>query len=190
MRAAKARGATFGASPETLAEATAASLRARARHAVKFAVAAQENEVRIDKAKAEYDRRREARETDPRIAVSNAYPYGLTFKKKSGESFARVVPKEPEAAMVRKAFKMRAAGKGCYVIAKALRDVAPPMELRNGQKQRMTWDGDFCSRMFRKHSYVEAGVIDEATFQKAQRNDVKQSGRAPRKYHWPLTGAL
>ncbi|HKU82056.1 MAG TPA: recombinase family protein [Candidatus Tumulicola sp.] len=158
--------------------------------AVKFAVAAQENEVRIDKAKAEYDRRRKARAGDSRIAVSNAYPYGLTFKKKQGESFGRVVPKDPEAAIVRRAFKMRAAGKGCYIIGKALRDIAPPMELRNGQKQKMAWDGDFCSRMFKKHVYVEAGLIDEATFQKAQRNDVKQSGSAPRKYHWPLTGAL
>ena len=47
--------------------------------AVKFAVAAQENEVRIDKAKATYVQRRKARETDPRRAITSNGPYGTRY---------------------------------------------------------------------------------------------------------------
>lgn len=139
---------------------------------------------RSTKASATYARKRKAKALDPRVAVSNVAPYGLTFAK------GLIVPQEPAAATVRLAFEMRAAGQGCYAIAKALRGAAPPLLRNDGAERAMVWDGNFVSRMFKKRRYVEAGLIEETLFQRAQRNDVTQSGRAPRVHEWPLTGAL
>jgi hypothetical protein len=147
-------------------------------------VASFENEVRIDKANATYRRRRKAKEADPRIAVSNFLPYGLAFDN------GYMVPQEPEADFVRQVFRMRADGLGCYTIAKQLRDQAPPMRLKDAPPRDYRVNSDAISRMLKKREYVDAGLIDATTWAAVVKRNDRNTPRKPRKYEWPLTGAL
>lgn len=123
------------------------------------------------------------KESDPTIAVGNTYPYGLTFER------GHIVPLEPAASIVLEAFRLRASGMGCYSISKRLRDQAPPLARKNHPDRPIKFDPDFVARIFPKHVYVDAGLVDEATWQKAQHSD-RRAPAKPRKYDWPLTGAL
>lgn len=146
--------------------------------------AAIENDVRIDKANATYNRRRRAKADDPRIAVSNYLPYGLTFQN------GYMAVKEPEAGFVRQVFKLRAEGLGCYTIANKLRDKAPPMEMKEGPPRAFRVNSDSIARMLKKQEYVDAGLIDRKIWNKVQKRNDRNTPRKPRKYEWPLTGAL
>jgi hypothetical protein len=89
-------------------------------------IAGMENETRIDKANAVYRRRRERAAANPRVAVGSRAPYGLQVVNGLYE------PKAPESEAVRLTYEMRLEGYGFSLIAKRLREVAPPIERRDG----------------------------------------------------------
>lgn len=98
-------------------------------------------------------------------------------------------PQEPEVEIVRQVFKLRAEGLGCYVISKQLRSLAPPMQRREGARRKINLNPDYVARMVKKREYVDAGLIDEVTWHSAQVRDKKLKVK-PRRFEWPLTGAL
>ena len=152
--------------------------------AVKFAVAAQENEVRIDKAKATYVQRRKARETDPRRAITSKGPYGTRFED------GYLVPQEPEAEAVRLMFEMRLEGHGSHIIAKKMHDVAPPIVQKNGVTRPLRWDGDLVGKLLKRYSYVDAQIVSENNWHRAQAMRQRPGGSRPLVHDWPLSGAL
>ena len=152
--------------------------------AVKFAVAAQENEVRIDKAKATYTQRRKARETDPRRAVTSKGPYGTRFEG------GYLVAQEPEADAIRMMFAMRLEGFGSHVIAKKMHDVAPPIVQKNGVTRPLRWDSDLVGKLLKRYSYVDAQVVSESDWHRAQAMRQRPGGSRPLVHDWPLSGAL
>lgn len=152
--------------------------------AVKLAVGSQENEVRRDKAKATYVQRRKARETDPRRAITSKGPYGTYFEN------GYLVPKYPEADAIRLMFDMRLQGHGAHVIGKKLAEIAPPIVQKNGVTRPMRWNSDLVSRNLRKRAYVEAGIITETEYLRAQAMKSKKGGSQPKVHEWPLVGAI
>jgi hypothetical protein len=147
-------------------------------------IAGLENEVRIDKAKATYERRRKAPETDPRRAITSKGPYGTRYES------GYLVPQEPEAAAVRLMFALRLQGFGSHVIGKKMADAAPPLVQKNGLVRKCRWQSDLVSKLLKKRAYVEAGIISESDWLRAQQLRSTKGGRIARKYDWPLVGAL
>jgi hypothetical protein len=147
-------------------------------------IAGLENETRIDKAKATYDRRRKARETDPRRAITSKGPYGTRFEE------GYLVPQEPEATAIRLMFEMRLQGHGSHVIAKRMAKDAPPLVQKNGLARQCRWQSDLVSKLLKKRAYVEAGIIGEADWLRAQQLRSTKGGRIARKHDWPLVGAV
>ena len=152
--------------------------------AVKFAVSAQENEVRIDKAKATYTQRRKARETDPHRALTSKGPYGTRFED------GYLVPQEPEADAKRLMFAMRLEGHGSHVIAKKMLDVAPPIVQKNGVTRPLRWDGDLVGKLLKRYSYFDAQIVSENDWHRAQAMRQRPGGSRPLVHDWPLSGAL
>jgi hypothetical protein len=147
-------------------------------------IAGLENETRIDKAKATYDRRRKARESDPRLAIQSKGPYGTRFEN------GYLVPQEPEADAIRLMFQLRLQGHGSHVIGKKMAEVAPPLVQKNGRVRHCRWQSDLVSKLMKKRAYVEAGIINESDWLRAQGLRSTKGGRRARKYEWPLSGAL
>jgi hypothetical protein len=147
-------------------------------------IAGLENETRIDKANATYDRRRKARETDPRRAITSKGPYGTRFES------GYLVPQEPEANAIRLMFALRLQGFGSHVIGKKMAEVAPPLVQKNGAVRHCRWQSDLVSKLLKKRAYVEAGIISESDWLRAQQLRSTKGGRIARKYDWPLVGAV
>lgn len=147
-------------------------------------IAGLENETRIDKAKATYDRRRKARETDPLRSIQSKGPYGTRFES------GYLVAKEPEADAIRLMFSLRLQGYGSHVIGKKLALVAPPLVQKNGTVRTCRWNSDLVSRLLKKRAYVDARIISEKDWSRAQALKSTKGGRIARKYEWPLVGAV
>jgi DNA invertase Pin-like site-specific DNA recombinase len=99
--------------------------------AVKSGLAKLENEVRRDKMLAVYARKRAAGQT-----IGNKRPYGITRGPDGRE-----VAVEPEAAAVRIAFRMTAAGASNAEVARKLSAIAPPRKNSDGRErgQKEDW---------------------------------------------------
>jgi hypothetical protein len=69
-------------------------------------------------------------------------------------------------------------------------EVAPPLVQKNGRVRECRWNGDLVSRLLKKRAYVEAGIITDAEWLRAQGLRSTKGGRKAKKYAWPLTGAL
>lgn len=147
-------------------------------------IAGLENETRIDKAKATYERRRKARETDPLRAIQSKGPYGTRFEG------GYLVPQEPEADAIRLMFSLRLQGFGSHVIGKRMAEVAPPLVQKNGLIRKCRWQSDLVSRLLKKRAYVETGIVSESDWLRAQQLRSTKGGRIARKYDWPLVGAV
>ena len=152
--------------------------------ALRLIVAGLENDTRIDKAKAMFKRRRERAQREPNVAIGSRRPYGLQVV--SGIYIA----KPPELDAMKLAYEMRLEGYGFLAIAKRLREVAAPMERRDGKLMPFKWDPSTVSQMIRRESY-KGTIVDEATWERAQRNMRDTFARTEGVTHeWPLTGAL
>jgi DNA invertase Pin-like site-specific DNA recombinase len=121
--------------------------------AVKASVSAYENEVRLDKIHATIRRKKAAN-----MPLGNRRPYGLRLHK------GYDVPIEPHAQLVSKAFALRAAGHNPAAIGRYLQETAPKEILRNDRTHENRWTSARVSLLLRNHAYVDAGVIDEATY--------------------------
>ena len=157
-------------------------------HAV---LAAQENEVRRDKASAVYSRKKRALEEHRKtrqavegraIAVSPRAPYGLRFDD------GYFVPKPPESDAVKLAFEMKCAGYGAHKIAKKLADVAPPLTRKDGTEVSQHWENGRVLGLLKMDVY-RGVVVDEATWLRAQR-PLREVAQPTRRWPWPLGGAL
>jgi ribosomal protein L34E len=147
-------------------------------------IAGLENETRIDKAKATYERRRKARETDPLRAIQSKGPYGTRFEN------GYLVAQEPEAGAIRLMFSFRLQGYGSHVIGNKMAEVAPPLVQKNGTVRKCQWRSDLVSKLLKNRAYVDAGIVTETDWLRAQQLKSTKGGRIARKYEWPLAGAL
>lgn len=151
--------------------------------AVKASVAAQENEVRRDKAVAVYRRKRDAG-----MAVGNKRPYGLAIGPNGKD-----VALPTHAPAIREAFRLRAAGNGYHTIALRLAEIAPAQTFKNGREQAVRWTQNRVLRLLENRAYIGT-VVNEATFLGAQRTRERlgqNHDRDARAVHpWPLGGAL
>lgn len=105
-------------------------------------VAGLENDNRVDKLKAMYEKKRQAKNSDARIAVGTTPPYGLKIQG------GRYEEQQPEAAAVIEAFRL-AATYGAHRIAKILKKSAPPWILKNNRSKKMAWGPDSVRKMLR-----------------------------------------
>jgi DNA invertase Pin-like site-specific DNA recombinase len=147
--------------------------------AVRATTAAFENEVRVDKARAIYRRKRAAG-----LAIGNRRPYGLAFGPDG-----RDVVAEDQAEIVRMVFQLRIDGHGYTSIARRVAPIAPPYRFKDGERA-VHWLPRRVRDMLELRTYVPL-VIDEVTFHRAQ----LVSDRLPRQsaqavHSWPLTGAV
>jgi DNA invertase Pin-like site-specific DNA recombinase len=151
--------------------------------AMKATLAAQENEVRRDKALATYRRRAAAGRT-----VGNKRPYGL--KSVDGVD----VPDERYADVVREVFRLRLQGFGYFAIARRMLAFAPATrEWANGKSSVIRWTQNRVKRLLETKLY--AGVlIDEVTFERARRITAELTRPADptsrNKNEWPLSGSI
>ena len=152
--------------------------------ATTLAVAAHENEVRSEKMRSVYMRKRAAGER-----IGNRLPYGV----KAGKD-GKDLPDGKLAAAVRVAFKMRLAGNGYHTIGARLSLIAPPQRFKSGRELVVRWTPTRVGRLLDNRAYV-GPIIDEATFARVQR--VKETVAGPqrdpddrRRFPWPLSGSL
>jgi DNA invertase Pin-like site-specific DNA recombinase len=156
--------------------------------AAKLAVARLENDVRADKVIGVIKRKRENGEAFGRS------PYGFMRDGK-----ADVVDPE-RAPIVKKAFEMRVAGVGLNAIGKQLATIAPAQRLKAPTEKHpdgewtVHWTAHRVSMLLNNRAYV-GPIISEATFVRSQRvaatlTNAPKSQDGPRRYNWPLTGAL
>ena len=150
-------------------------------NAVEAAVAAQENEVRRDKATAVYKRKRSSGQ-----AVGNKRPYGLKIG-----SGGRDEPDPERADVVRQAFALRCGGAGYHAIGLRLAAIAPPHVFKNGRISAVRWTPTRVKRLLENRGYVTGGVLDEVTFLRAQRaSEGVGPARAQARHAWPLSGSI
>jgi hypothetical protein len=149
---------------------------------LRFFIGGMENEVRRDKLLSSYERRREARKTDPTLAVGGAVPYGLVIVDR------HLVPQEPEASAVRFAYDLRLQGYGSHVIGKRMASVAPPMTFRSGLVFDQKWNADRVRRLIIKEIYRYT-IVDEQTWYRAQR-PAREVSRKTIFHEYNLRGAL
>lgn len=145
--------------------------------AAKLAVSTHENEVRSDKARSTYARKRKEGK-----AVGNQRPYGLRINAQRVDE-----ADEPLAEVVREAFKMRIAGYGYNAIARKLGTIAPPRVFKNGTVRVVRWTPSRIKRLLENRAYI-GPILDEVTFAQAQR--VTAPRTRARKHPWPLAGAI
>ncbi|MGC2650282.1 MAG: recombinase family protein [Candidatus Cybelea sp.] len=147
--------------------------------AMQAAVAAQENDVRADKMRQVRKQKREAG------LKMGTVPYGIR-RVKGVDS-----PDPKRANVVKEAFSLRVQGKGYDPIGRRLTAIALPQEYLKGPRV-VHWTPQRVKNLLRNHAYVEAGLIDEATFVQAQKvAKLLSYGRGKRRgYHWPLNGVL
>ena len=149
--------------------------------AVQMAVSRHENEVRSDKMRSVYARRRAAGEI-----VSNRVPYGIVIGK---ERKYEAVPECVEA--IRTAFRMRVEGMRVIDVARWLQQNAPPLRFKNGKSHVVHWTDDALAKVIANRIYSGL-VVDEGTWLKAQRV-ARYSGKFPRRRkhgEFPLGGML
>jgi DNA invertase Pin-like site-specific DNA recombinase len=149
--------------------------------AIQATVALQENEVRADKMRQV---RRQKREAGLRMGT---VPYGISREK------GKDSPDPKRAPVVKEAFSLRLQGKGYDAIGRRLTAIAPPQEYKESSRV-VHWTPQRVKNLLKNHAYVDAMLIDEATFVRAQKvaktltND--RSGDRRRTYDWPLSGVL
>jgi DNA invertase Pin-like site-specific DNA recombinase len=138
-----------------------------------------ENAGRQDKTRAAHARfRAEGKHFGPA-------PYGTTK-----DANRRLVPLEPQATFVRKAFELRATGAGYIRIAAEVGRDAPPQGIYNGRPRAGTWHRHTVASMLRCQSY-RGLVVTEDLFDRAssiKNFDFKQ--RITQRYPWPLQGLI
>lgn len=157
-------------------EAKADTAMERLVSAVELYVGEQENDVRRDKLKSVYKRKREAGQ-----AVGNRRPYGLVIGPDKKDA---PVPDLEDA--VKLAFSMRVEGSSLYAIAKKLLEVAPPYRFVKAEKP-VRWTQARVKRLLTNRAYIGV-IVDELTFLRAQKALGTQ--RPPRKYAWLLAGII
>lgn len=145
--------------------------------AAKLAVAAHDNEIRADKARTTYARKRKEGK-----AVGNQRPYGLRVNPEGYDE-----ADEPLAGVVREAFKLRIAGYGYNSIARKLETLAPPRHFKNGTIRIVRWTPSRIKRLLENRAYV-GPILDEVTFAQAQR--MTPGLPRTRKHPWPLGGVI
>ena len=148
---------------------------------MRFYVGGFENDVRRDKLRATYAKKRTQQLNDRTIAVSTTAPYGLKIVD------GKYVAKEPEASAVREAFQM-AREFGSHRIAKHLEKSAPPWTLKDGRQKPQSWGTDRVGKLLKNPSY-RGTLIDEDTWLLAQvrKGEFK---RPTLKYDYALGSAL
>jgi DNA invertase Pin-like site-specific DNA recombinase len=151
--------------------------------AMKAAVAAQENAVRIDKRNGVIERKKAAG-----LPTSPYRAYGL---KLSGDGHD--IADEPLAHVVREAFRLRGEGLGYHAIGNHLRAIAPSRISKKGKVKLVHWTTTGVQRLLTKQAYLDAGIIDEQTWNAAQDFGVQQRAQYPARaahHPWPLSTAL
>jgi len=150
--------------------------------AVQMAVARHENEVRSDRMRSVYVRRKAAGQV-----VSNRTPYGLFITTDRADAA------DPECAdAIRTAYAMRIAGTRVIDIARWMQSHAPPQRFKSGRSYVVNWT-DSRVALLLANPRLRGVVVDEATWLKAQRVS-RYAGRAPRRRRkhgeFPLGGML
>lgn len=139
-----------------------------------------ENEARIDKATAVYDRKRRAGQV-----IGNRPPYGLDIV--DGE----YVIDRKLAPAIRQAFMMRAKGTGYHSIAKRMTEIAPPQSFKNGNERAVHWTQNRVLRLLGNEAYHKAALVDDITWKRAQaQRTLGVREHRPAKHPWPLRGSL
>jgi DNA invertase Pin-like site-specific DNA recombinase len=156
--------------------------------AMQASVAEQENAVKQDKMR---DFRKRKREEGLQVGKS---PYAIR-REKGVDS-----PDPKRAPVVKEAFALRLQGKGYGAIGQRLAAIAPPHEYKHKSKAHpertnvVHWTAPRVSKLLTNHAYVDAGLIDSATFVQAQgvakalTND--RTGDPRRVHCRPLAGVL
>jgi DNA invertase Pin-like site-specific DNA recombinase len=148
---------------------------------MRFYVGGFENDVRRDKLRATYAKKRVKRAADATTAIGTTAPYGLQIVD------GRYVLKEPEARAVRQAFQM-AREYGAHRIAKFLKTNAPPWTLKGGRQKVQTWHTDRVRKMLSNDHYRNTLVDEEAwLLAQVRKGEFK---RPTIKNHYALGGAL
>jgi DNA invertase Pin-like site-specific DNA recombinase len=149
--------------------------------AAKAYVSRIENDNRIDKLKEMYARKRAAG-----LVVGSKLPYGVLLG-----ADGRAKPDPKRAPVVKAAFALRATGAGYHVIGKRLSAIAPPAVFKDKRTQVVRWTPTRVKRLLELHTYVDAAIITEGAFVKAQR---ATSGVGPAREQvriaWPLSGSV
>lgn len=112
-------------------------------------------------------------------------PYGMTKDEQK-----RLIPLEPQASFVLRAFELRATGAGFIRIASEIGRDAPSQGTYAGRPRGNLWHRHTVEWMLRCPSY-RGLVVPEALFdavQEIKNPDFKQ--RATQKYPWPLQGSI
>ena len=156
--------------------------------AMQAGLAEQENMVRQDKMRNFRKQKREAG-----LQVGKA-PYGI-LREKGVDS-----PDPKRAPVVKEAFSLRLQGIGYGVIGHRLAAIAPPHQYKKssdyapGGMKVTRWTPQRVRKLLQNHAYVDAGLIDETSFVRAQKvaktltHD--RTGDNRRKHPWPLSGVL
>lgn len=149
--------------------------------AMQAGLAEQENMVRQDKMRNFRKQKREAG-----LQVGKA-PYGI-LREKGIDS-----PDPKRANVVKEAFTLRLQGKGYGAIGQRLTAIAPPHQYKKSSKV-VHWSAQRVKKLLKNHAYVDAGLIEEATFVRAQKVastlTYDRTGDNRRKHPWPLSGVL
>lgn len=150
--------------------------------ALKAGLARMENQTRIGKALAGYERRRAAGKV-----AANKRPYGLML----GPDGRDHVDQE-RAPIVQEVFRLRAERLGRLSIARQVGPGAPPFRLADGTTKPVVWDTKAIRRMLSQRAYVP-DVIDEVTFARIQGIEADMHGTpGERREHArrPLVGVV
>jgi hypothetical protein len=149
---------------------------------LRFFIGGMENEVRRDKLLSLYERRRQARLTDPTIALSAMAPYGLRY------DHGRLVPVAGQANVVRCIFELRCRGYGHGLIAKRIGSLATPMVSKSGRERRRSFSSDAVRAVVINPRYRGTIVSDELWLeaQKPARAFTPARGH----YEYSMGGAL
>ena len=142
-------------------------------------IAGEENRVRSDKSRAFNARKKAAGE------ATGMPPYGFTVVDK------RLVPYEPEAAIIREMFKRRATGWGVHRLSEYATQNAPAKILISGKRRKLRWSEATVSRMVKNRVY-RGTIVDENTWDAATSIKVETRERRGRcsTYDFPLRGAV
>lgn len=143
-----------------------------------------ENEARKDKSRATYDKRRQA----GKDFIGSAPGYGFNLVGPKDDKHLEIF--EPEAAVVRRAFEMRAQAKGFRTIARELHGWAPNRRKSDGTERTTKWH--MSSVMFMIHNRNYRGrIVSEELWDRAnavQNPATWNEGKT--KHAQPLSGAI
>jgi DNA invertase Pin-like site-specific DNA recombinase len=154
--------------------------------AAQLAVARHENDVRRDKMRTVYRRKREAG-----VIVGNRPPFGLRISE-DGKTYCATSAKHKNAIL--EAFELRAAGYGLQSIGERLSQIAPPHRFINGKEYVVRWTQTRVARLLGNPAY--AAIVDRVTMARAQRTAknaaavVDRTRDKRRRFPWPLSGSI